>query len=123
MWPSRTSPKPWARTPTRWPCARSASLEAAAGEGEKVTVFETSLMCRGSCRDAKFAMSGGLSRAMPGGLTATPADFEKARKYVNPVDVAAQKETRRRERADVLARVGRSRDLVFHGSPRIAGRS
>ena len=82
--------------------------EAAAGEGEKVTVFETSLMCRGSCRDAKFAMSGGLSRAMPGGLTATPADFEKARKYVNPVDVAAQKETRRRERADVLARVGRS---------------
>ena len=45
---------------------------------------------------------------MPGGLTATPADFEKARKYVNPVDVAAQKETRRRERADTLARVGRS---------------
>jgi hypothetical protein len=82
--------------------------EASAGEGEKVTVFETSLMCRGSCRDAKFAMSGGISRAMPGGLTATPADFEKARKYVNPVDVAAQKETRRRERADTLARVGRS---------------
>ena len=60
-------------------------------------------------------------RAMPGRLTATPADFEKARKYVNPVDVAAQKETRRAG-AGVLARVGRS-GTSFSGSPRIAGRS
>ena len=77
------------------------------GGGEKVTVFETSVMCRGSCRDAR-SQTGNSGNAMPGGLTATPADFEKARKYVNPTDVASQKETRRRERAETLARVGRS---------------
>ena len=84
---------------------RALGVADASGGGGKVTVFETSLMCRGSCRDASGALKTTLHKT-PGGLTATPADFERARKYVNPVEVAAQKETRRRERAETLARVG-----------------
>ena len=60
---------------------------------DEVVVFTTELQCTGRCRE------GALKAKPTRGLTATPNDFQRQKKYVNPAEVVAQTETIRLKKA------------------------